>query len=168
MQDLCNNLLCIVESPSRRYLRNSACGGAEECRLHLPQGSRGLDDAFVSEFNSKVSTALKARVRLNDWTALLGVRSVSDVLRILVGPGLTKPQDVSLLRKIDSGFKPSWFLWRCLPVVGFLRGSVAVAEKRPRVCGQFDSDEQRQELLLSGGVGSRSFAHWCTLRPTGY
>eukprot|EP00439_Symbiodinium_sp_Y106_P057023 s1758_g8.t1 len=94
-----------------------------ECRLHLPQGSRGLDDAFVSEFNSKVSTALKARVRLNDWTA-----------------------------KIDSGFKPSWFLWRCLPVVGFLRGSVAVAEKRPRVCGQFDSDEQRQELLLSGLV----------------
>ncbi|CAE7201426.1 orc4 [Symbiodinium natans] len=105
-----------------------------ECKLHLPEGSKGLDDDFVKEFNAKVTLALKAR--LPDWT-----------------------------EQVLSGCKPSWFLWRCLPVAGFLRNSVALdsscqssesPQKCPRIGGPLDtlidSEEHRQEVLLSGLV----------------
>ena len=64
-------MLQIFRAPSAEL----SCARAEECKLHLPEGSKGLDDDFVKEFNAKVTLALKAR--LPDWTERLDTWTLS-------------------------------------------------------------------------------------------
>jgi len=91
-----------------------------ECKLKLPEDAEKVLDSSFV-FDFNQRISEALEARIPQWT-----------------------EDIEL------GRKPTWFLWQCLPVVGFLRNSLEAAPTLKQRREDLGEDARRRRLFLRG------------------
>ncbi|CAK8997805.1 Origin recognition complex subunit 4 [Durusdinium trenchii] len=103
--------------------------------------------AFLPRDAKDVTRILECKLQLPENADSLDVSFVQDFnQRITEALQARLPQ---WAEDIELGRKPTWFMWQCLPVVGFLRSSL-VAPGLPKKRRELGEDAQRRRLFLRG------------------